>query len=447
MSLPKNAPGLGLRREHYASIRNGEVSVAQWFEAISENYMDSRGRPFQFLQDIRRDFPVALHGVSLSPGSAIKFASRSMYLNRLKALIERVDPWLVSDHFCWTATESRQSHDLLPLGTDAAWLGMICDNVDRIQGFLGRRIALENVSSYLQIRGQSALPEWEFINEVCSRTGCGVLLDLNNVIVNAHNHGFSARNFVRSMRSENVLQYHLAGHSRRESILFDTHGTTAQPAVLSLYRFAIDELGHRPVLLERDQDIPSLLELENELRQITAIGDSIHRSNVAPIKSFGEPSEWPGHSKRTVKQSTALPSAMQELLALQNSILHSLFSGSASEELCQTIQPSGQFNELQSLDVYRQSVLARLEEWLLDTFVLLEKLTTDAENLQRWVRAFIESHAPIHYNLSEYGNGLSGFLRSRDVDAASLARIVYAQMRLFHRQRPGGGFLSNDSEW
>ncbi|MCB1167243.1 MAG: putative DNA-binding domain-containing protein, partial [Leptospiraceae bacterium] len=176
-------------------------------------------------------------------------------------------------------------------------------------------------------------------------------------------------------------------------------------------------------------------------------GDSIHRSNVAPIKSYGEPSEWPGLSKRTVKQSALEPSAMQELMVLQNSILHSLFSGSASEELCQTIQPSGQFNELQSLDVYRQSVLARLEEWLLDTFVLLEKLTADAENLQRWVRAFIESHRPIHYNLSEYGSGLAGFLRSQDVDAASLARIVYAQMRLFHRQRPGGGFLSNDSEW
>ena len=259
--------GVGLRTEHYDVITT-EWPRMDWFEAISENFMDSGGRPLQILEAVRRRYPVALHGVSLSIGSTDPLDAA--YLKRLKALADRIDPAIVSDHLCWTGVDGEQLHDLLPLPFTEEAIRHIAQRVDQVQTVLGRRILLENVSTYVTAR-HSTMPEWEFLRAVAERSGCGILLDLNNAYVNAQNHGFDPREFLRQIPGEMIGQFHLAGHTDMGAYLFDTHSRPVIDEVWALYRDALAQWGPITTLIEWDEEIPPFPRLAEEAETARAI--------------------------------------------------------------------------------------------------------------------------------------------------------------------------------
>lgn len=261
---PFSGFGLGLRREHYDAFTAGTAAV-DFVEVISENFMVDGGKPLSVLDAVRGHYPVALHGVSLSIGSA--GGVDEDYLSRLRALADRVQPLWVSDHLCWTRTSAHNSHDLLPLPYTEEALRVVCDNLDVAQNALGRAILLENPSSYLEFP-ENEMGEAEFLAEVSRRSACYLLLDVNNVYVSAQNHGFDADAYIDALPLERVRQIHLAGHTpaRKEGgLLIDTHDRPVIDAVWALYRRTIARLGEVAVMIERDDAIPPLPELLAEL--------------------------------------------------------------------------------------------------------------------------------------------------------------------------------------
>lgn len=258
--------GLGLRTQHYESILGRRPAEVDWFEAITENYIDSGGRPIRVLEEVRRHYPVALHGVSLSLGSADPLDEA--YLRKLRLLADRIDPAIVSDHLCWTGVDGENLHDLLPMPYTPAAAAHLVGRIQHVQETLGRRILVENVSCYLTY-AHSTLTEWDFLVEVARRSGCGILLDVNNVHVNAFNHGFDARQYLASIPAELVGQIHVAGHEHVDGkFLFDTHGRPVEAPVWELYRFALERFGPVSTLLERDTDVPPFGELAAELGKV-----------------------------------------------------------------------------------------------------------------------------------------------------------------------------------
>lgn len=253
--------GLGLRPEHYEEIVASPGRVS-WFEALSENYMVPGGRPLHWLDRIRRDYPVALHGVSLSIGS-VEPLDRA-YLDDLAALARRVQPLWVSDHLCFTGLGGHNLHDLLPLPYTEEALDHVVGRVQAVQDHLGRRLVLENVSSYVTYAA-SELSEWEFLAELARRADCEILLDINNVHVSAFNHGFEPLAFLRALPAERVRQFHLAGHTNHGTHIVDTHDGPVVADVWTLYAEAVRLFPGVPTMIERDADIPSYAELLAEL--------------------------------------------------------------------------------------------------------------------------------------------------------------------------------------
>ena len=265
------AAGIGLRFPHHRAVLEEKPAVA-WLEVHPENYMGG-GAPLAYLESIRRDYPLSLHGVGLSLGSADGLEAR--HLDRLRRLSQRIDPGLVSEHLAWSASGGRHYADLLPLPYTEEALAVVCWNVEVAQEKLGRRILLENPSSYLRWR-HSTIPEWEFLADVAARTGCGILCDVNNIYVSACNHGFDAWAYVRALPRERVGEIHLAGHSVRElgdgrSIRIDDHGSRVRPEVWALYAEAIARFGPVPTLIEWDTDVPALDVLVGEAAKAGAI--------------------------------------------------------------------------------------------------------------------------------------------------------------------------------
>jgi uncharacterized protein (UPF0276 family) len=253
--------GLGLRPEHYEEIAASPGKVS-WFEALSENYMVPGGSPLHWLDRLRRDYPMALHGVALSIGSVDPL--NETYLAALTALADRVQPLWISDHLCFTGVDHLNMHDLLPLPYTEEALDHVAERVMRAQDRLGRRLVLENVSSYVTYAA-SQLTEWQFIAELAGRADCEILLDVNNVYVSAFNHGFDAREFLRAMPRERVRQFHLAGHTHKGSHIIDTHDHPIVPDVWALYAEAARLFPGVPTMIERDADIPPYAELLAEL--------------------------------------------------------------------------------------------------------------------------------------------------------------------------------------
>jgi hypothetical protein len=278
---PADAPhlgvGVGLRPIHYPDLlaAGGPAELGvDWLEAISENYMIRGGRPLRVLETLRERFPLVLHGVSLNVGSADPLDRA--YLDRLRALARRYEPAWLSDHLCWTGVDGRNLHDLLPLPYTQEALEHVADRVRRVQDFLGRRIALENVSSYLAY-AEDAMPEWEFLAEIAERADCGILLDVNNVFVSAHNHGFDADAYLRAIPAERVFQIHLAGHSEEGPLLIDTHDHPVRDEVWALYESVLRRVGPVSTLIEWDDRIPPLTELAAHARRARDILERVTR--------------------------------------------------------------------------------------------------------------------------------------------------------------------------
>lgn len=274
--IPSNA-GIGLRARHYLDILSAPPAVG-WFEAHSENYFAEGGLPLYYLERIRSDYPLSLHGVGLSLGSTDSL--NIAHLRKLKSLIERFEPGLVSEHLSWGSVSGRYVNDLLPLPyTEEALTHVIC-RIMQVQDFLGRRILVENVSSYLQYR-QSTIPEWEFLAEISARSGCGILLDVNNIHVSAVNHRFDPLAYLHAIPAGAVQEIHLAGFDNSGECLIDTHATAVCDEVWTLYSYALAHVGNVPTLIEWDTDIPALPVLLEEARKADILLQKVRHERFA----------------------------------------------------------------------------------------------------------------------------------------------------------------------
>ena len=264
--FPLLGSGLGLRREHYREVIETRPAV-DWFEVISENFMGTGGNPRRVLESVRRDYPLVLHGVSLSIASTEPLDRR--YLDQLAALARDIQPAWISDHLCWGTAHGINAHDLLPVPYTEEALAHVAERVDAVQEHLGQRILLENPSSYLAYRDVD-MTEYDFLAELSRRADCGILLDVNNIFVSAHNHGFDPHAYLAAIPAERVGQIHLGGHLQEGSLLIDTHDGPVRDEVWQLYAEAIARLGPRSTMIEWDAHVPELHELQAELTRAAA---------------------------------------------------------------------------------------------------------------------------------------------------------------------------------
>jgi uncharacterized protein len=261
--------GIGLRFQHHRAVLDSPPRVG-WLEVHAENYMGG-GRPLEYLTAVRRDYPISLHGVGLSLGSAEGLSPT--HLRRVRGLVDRIEPALVSEHLSWSMVDGVYLADLLPLPMTEEALDVVCSHVDEAQACFGRRVLVENPSSYLRYR-HSTIPEWEFLTAVAERTGCGILCDVNNIHVSASNHGFDALAYLDALPPERIAEIHLAGHSARtlddgQVLRIDDHGSPVAPPVWELYDAALARFGRVPTLIEWDTNVPALETLMAEASEAT----------------------------------------------------------------------------------------------------------------------------------------------------------------------------------
>jgi len=282
--IPAKA-GIGLRFQHHQAVLDTRPDVA-WMEVHTENYMGG-GSPIRCLEAIRRDIPISLHGVGLSLGSAEGLDQT--HLDRIRQVAERIEPDLMSEHIAWSISGGTYFADLLPLPMTEEALAVVCRHVDQVQSTLGRRILVENPSTYMQFR-HSTIPEWEFMAAVAARTSCGILCDVNNIYVSAKNHGWNPLVYLAALPPDAISEIHLAGHSARQladgrTLRIDDHASCVIGEVWSLYEEALRRFGPMPTLIEWDNDIPPLDILLEEARHadalIDAASDEVRRADAA----------------------------------------------------------------------------------------------------------------------------------------------------------------------
>jgi len=267
--------GLGLRSEHYQAVLERRPENVDWFEIISENYMIDGGKPLYFLDAIRRDYPMVMHGVSMSLGSTDEL--NFDYLRQLKALIARVEPEWISDHLCWTGVDHRNMHDLLPLPYTEESVRHVAERISRVQDFLGRQMLIENLSSYVTY-SDDAMPEWEFLAAIAELADCYLLLDVNNIYVSSFNHRYDPVDYLEGVPAERVWQHHLAGHSNDGNLIIDTHDQDVIDPVWALYEETARRFGPVSTMIERDGNIPELDSVLAELDQARRIAAPWYRS-------------------------------------------------------------------------------------------------------------------------------------------------------------------------
>lgn len=269
MNKPYLGFGLGLRKEHYQAIVDTQPNI-DFFEILTENYMIKGGKPLYYLDKIRQDYPMVMHGVSMSLGSVDPI--NKTYLKELKELIKRVEPKWVSDHLCWTGMDHKNMHDLLPLPYTEEAVTHMADKISQVQDFLGQQILVENLSSYITYKDDS-MTEWEFLSAVSEKADCYLLLDINNIYVSSYNHHFDPLDYINGINPKRVWQHHLAGHTNDGNLILDTHDQDIIDPVWDLYAIAAKTFGPVSTMIERDGNIPELAEVLQELdhaKQIAA---------------------------------------------------------------------------------------------------------------------------------------------------------------------------------
>lgn len=271
--------GLGLRKDYYSEILATQPAV-DWFEIISENYFVDGGKPLYFLDAIREQYPIAMHGVSLSIGSTDPLNKH--YLKNLKSLADRINPIFISDHLCWTSVGGINSHDLLPLPYNEASIKHIVERINFVQDYLGRQILLENLSSYVSF-AESDMTEWDFVSEVVEQADCMLLLDINNIYVSARNHHFDPFDYLKGVPAQRVMQHHLAGHSDYGDYIIDTHDAPVVDPVWQLYKVAAELFGPVSTMIERDDNMPTFSELLAELNYARTLAEPIYSQQQASV--------------------------------------------------------------------------------------------------------------------------------------------------------------------
>ncbi|HAT29446.1 MAG TPA: DUF2063 domain-containing protein [Janthinobacterium sp.] len=378
--------GVGLRAPHYRDFLERRPALA-WLEVHTENYLDQSGWDWHVLSDLRRDYPVSLHGVGLGLGSARGFSEQ--HLERVRSLVERVEPALVSEHLCWGAVADRQLNDLLPLSLNEAMLRLLCERVERVQAVLKRRILLENVSTYVRFRDDT-MSEAEFMAALARRSGCGLLLDVNNLYVNQCNHQEDALAAIAAIAPGSVGEIHLAGHLLTPRAVIDHHGAAVADPVWTLYRAALQRFGRVPTLIEWDTDIPPLAVLLGEARKADAIAagyDSDAGPGAAPRgEGRGRPDGALAAAQQVFADALLRPESQAPALAL-----------------CRGEQQEHR------LALYRGNLTVTWEKTLSQVYPVLRALVGD-EFFGGLTRAYGLAHPSESADLNRYGALFADFL-------------------------------------
>ena len=277
--------GLGLRPEHYGDFITAPQPV-DWLEILSDNYLVPGGKPLHYLERVRRDYPLAMHGVAMNLGSCDPLDRA--YLRDLKQLAGRVEPDIISDHLCWTGVDGKRLHDLLPLPYTEEAMRHVAGRIRQVQELLGRRLTIENVSTYVEV--QAPLTEWEFVSAIAAEADCDLLVDINNIYVSGRNHGFDPLRYLQALPPQRVRQFHLAGHTDLGNYCIDTHDHPVCDAVWELYHAAVQLFPGVPVMIERDDRIPPLAELVEELahaRGVAAHAAGRQETGIPEVRHAG----------------------------------------------------------------------------------------------------------------------------------------------------------------
>ncbi|MEZ5703009.1 MAG: DUF692 domain-containing protein [Burkholderiaceae bacterium] len=337
--------GLGLRTAHYGDFLSGRQPV-DWLEVITDNFLVAGGKPLVMLDTFRRDYPMAMHGVAMSLGSAQGI--NPDYLRKVKALAQRIDPLWISDHLCWTGPAGQPLHDLYPLPYTEECARVLVSQIRQAQDMLERRLVVENVSSYLRYSA-SEVSEWAFLAHVANEADCELLVDVNNIYVSSVNHGFDPLEYLRALPAERVRQMHLAGHSRNGDFIIDTHDHPVAPEVWALYAQACALFGPTATMIERDDHIPPLPELLAELNQARRIAfdteDAWARStqdNAVATPTRGE-----------APAASPLVDALS-LLDTQGLLVKAVLTA-VPEEVPQALNPPGPMPGRRGLEIYHHA--------------------------------------------------------------------------------------------
>ena len=376
--------GVGLRAPHYRDFLARRPKVG-WLEVHTENYLAQSGFDWHVLEQLRRDYPVSLHGVGLGLGSARGFSDA--HLERVAALVEAIAPVLVSEHLSWGAVHDRTLNDLLPLTLDRAMLDLMAERVERVQQRLGRQILLENVSSYVRFR-DDAMSEAQFLAALARRTGCGLLLDVNNLYVNQCNHGEDALAALADIAPGSVGEIHLAGHLATPGMLIDHHGAVVAQPVWELYRAALARFGCLPTLIEWDTDIPPLDDLLAEARKAEAIASAFTARPVAPPAAAAER----GGASDTADRQQAFATALFDADAAPSVLAH--FKGERGEH---------------GLALYRGNLTATWNKTLSAAYPVVRQLVGD-EFFGALARAYGMAHPAEDADLNRFGSTFAQFL-------------------------------------
>lgn len=405
--------GLGLRARHFNYLLKHDEPQVGWFEAITENFINGEGAPLHVLTKIRERHPIALHGVALSIGSVD--GVRKEHLRKIKSLAERIDPFQVSDHFCFSRFGRRQYHELLPLPLTEAMASRVIANIDYVQTFLSRPLVLENISAYTAYP-RNEMGEAEFLNYVAEKSGCKLLLDINNIYVNAANFRFNARRFLLTIDPRHVAQYHLAGFTDLGTHLFDTHGEKIHAPVLTLFREARNHIGERPVSLERDDHIPHFRALRNEMIR------------TASLKPKAMPAKFISAQRPAYPTVAKYPRGLKGEAQWQRTIFVRI--PGKTELAAGHLTPRGVQR------VYRTGHELRLEEALADKFSGLRKHVGE-KSFAGIARRYIAATVSRDEDLGMYGKTLPGYLeKAEKADLADHARLDLVRFELFHLRLP-----------
>lgn len=429
IELPSLGFGLGLRPSHYDFIKNSQPKV-DWFEIISENYMDTEGRPKRHLAEIKERYPIVMHGVSLSIGTVDPL--NSDYLRQLKKLMDWVNPAWISDHLCWTGVAHRNVHDLLPVPYTEGSLKHIVDRIKQVQDFLERPIALENPSTYLEFNS-SSMSEAEFMSRMVAESGCWLLLDVNNVYVSCYNHRLDPKAYLDAMPLDKVVQIHLAGHENHNTHLIDTHNGPVIDDVWQLYRYVVKQCQHLPnTMIEWDDAIPEFPVLYAELEKAKCI--------------VTEPIDEPLHLPKlydfySEPISTTQKSLVEEQHWLQQAIL---LENTDSQVLNERIKPKVNFSPEAQLGVYINAYKYRLFDVVYEDYPALKHyLGDEAYEVLLW--QYIQSCRSDHYNIARFSLGLPDFVSKtmpKDRFAFELSILEATILRVF--DAPESPVLSAD---
>ena len=388
--------GLGLRPQHYSHIFEHEPQV-DWFEVISENFMDTDGRPKRNLARIKERYPVVMHGVALSIGTIDPL--NSDYLKKLKALMNWLNPVWVSDHLCWTGVAHKNSHDLLPVPYTEEALKHIISRIQQVQNYLGRAIALENPSTYLEFK-TSHIPEAEFIARMVQESGCYLLLDVNNVYVSCYNHRLNAKAYIDGLPIDRIVQIHLSGHENKGTHIIDTHDAHVVDEVWALYRYVVHKAGRIPnTMVEWDDQIPAWEVLHAELDKAKAAArQAAHYLPLPELYSENQPP--------VENISTALTTLYETQSLLQNAILQ---GAKIDSQPAQWIRAKVGFAPADQLAVYVTAYRYRLYDVIQEDYPVL-KFFLGEPAFHHLITDFVNNIHSDHFNIGRYALKLPAFL-------------------------------------